>query len=61
LLKKNSRAWEFFVAQPPSYRKAANWWVLSAKKEETRLRRLDELIEHSAHKQRIPQFIALKK
>lgn len=61
LLEKNSRAWEFFVAQPPSYRKAANWWVLSAKKEETRLRRLDELIEHSAHKQRIPQFIALKK
>ena len=34
LLKKNKAAWNFFEDQPPSYRKAANWWVLSAKKEE---------------------------
>ena len=60
-LKKNLAAWEFFQAQPPSYRKAANWWVLSAMKEETRLKRLDELIHHSAHRRRIPQFTALKK
>ncbi len=33
LLKKNPAAWKFFQAQPPSYRKAANWYVLSAKKE----------------------------
>ena len=39
-LRKNPVAWKFFQAQPPSYRKAANWWVLSAKQEETRLRRL---------------------
>lgn len=60
-LKKNQAAWKFFQAQPPSYRKAANWWILSAKKEETKLKRLNELIEHSAHEQRIPQFIPLKK
>jgi uncharacterized protein YdeI (YjbR/CyaY-like superfamily) len=60
-LKKNLAAWKFFRAQPPSYRKAANWWVVSAKKEETRLKRLDDLIQHSAHGQRIPQFIPLKK
>jgi uncharacterized protein YdeI (YjbR/CyaY-like superfamily) len=60
-LKKNLAAWKFFQAQPPSYRKAANWYVLSAKKEETRLKRLDQLIQHSARGERIPQFTALKK
>ena len=60
-LKKNLAAWKFFSAQPPSYRKAANWWVVSAKKEETRLKRLDNLIQHSARGQGIPQFIPLKK
>ena len=60
-LKKDLAAWKFFRAQPPSYRKAANWYVLSAKKEETRLKRLDALIEYSAKGQRIPQFIPLKK
>lgn len=60
-LKKNSAAWKFFQAQPPSYRKAANWWVLSAKQEETRLRRLDKLIEDSAHERTIRQFTPMKK
>jgi uncharacterized protein YdeI (YjbR/CyaY-like superfamily) len=60
-LKKDLAAWKFFQAQPPSYRKAANWYVLSAKKEETRLKRLDALIEYSAQGRRIPQFTALKK
>lgn len=49
LLKKNKAAWEFFQAQPPSYRKAAGWFVVSAKKEETRLQRLEKLIDDSAH------------
>jgi uncharacterized protein YdeI (YjbR/CyaY-like superfamily) len=60
-LKKNLAAWKFFQAQPPSYRKAVNWYVLSAKKEETRLKRLDKLIEYSVQGQRIPQFTILKK
>lgn len=60
-LKKNRAAWKFFEEQPPSYRKAANWFVLSAKKEETRLKRLAQLIEDSAQGRRIPQFTALKK
>lgn len=60
-LKQNLAAWKFFQAQPPSYRKAANWWILSAKKEETRLKRLDRLIQHSARGERIPQFTILKK
>lgn len=60
-LKKNLRAWKFFQSQPPSYRKAANWWVVSAKKEETRVKRLNELIQLSADEQRLPQFIPIKK
>jgi uncharacterized protein YdeI (YjbR/CyaY-like superfamily) len=60
-LMKNAAAWKFFHGQTSSYRKAANWWVVSAKKEETRLKRLDKLIEHSAQGQLIPQFTALKK
>lgn len=41
-------AWDFFWARPPWYRKAAVWWVISAKREETRERRLRTLIEDSA-------------
>ncbi len=52
--KRNTAAWDFYQAQPSSYRKAANWWVVSAKKEETRLKRLDKLIEDSARGQRLP-------
>jgi uncharacterized protein YdeI (YjbR/CyaY-like superfamily) len=48
-LRANEAAWEFFRSRPPSYRKAAVWWVVSAKKEETRLRRLATLIEDCAH------------
>lgn len=59
-LTKNRAAWKFFQAQPASYRKAANWWVLSAKKEETRLKRLDQLIDDSAKGRIIPQFLRKK-
>ena len=45
--RANKRAWEFFQAQGPGYQRTANWWVMSAKKEETRLRRLAALIEES--------------
>jgi uncharacterized protein YdeI (YjbR/CyaY-like superfamily) len=52
-LKKNKAAFQFFEAQPPSYRKAIYWYVVGAKKEETRLKRLNSLIEHSARGRRI--------
>lgn len=60
-LKKNAAAWKFFQTQPPSYRKAVNWWVVSAKQEETSLKRLDKLIDDSAEGRRIPQFRPMKK
>ncbi|MBL8128889.1 MAG: YdeI/OmpD-associated family protein, partial [Chloroflexia bacterium] len=46
--QENPAAWAFFSARPPSYRKAATWWVISAKREETRERRMQTLIEDSA-------------
>jgi uncharacterized protein YdeI (YjbR/CyaY-like superfamily) len=53
IFKKNTCARAFFESQPPSYRKTAMWWVVSAKKEETRLRRLQTLIADSANGERI--------
>jgi uncharacterized protein YdeI (YjbR/CyaY-like superfamily) len=41
-------AWEFWCAQPPSYRKPAAWWLISAKKAETRTKRLEALVADSA-------------
>jgi uncharacterized protein YdeI (YjbR/CyaY-like superfamily) len=41
-------AWAWFSAQPPWYRRTATHWVMSAKREETRDRRLAALIEDSA-------------
>jgi uncharacterized protein YdeI (YjbR/CyaY-like superfamily) len=46
-------AWAFFEAQPPSYRRMAAWFVMSAKKDETRQRRLDQLRAESACSRRI--------
>jgi uncharacterized protein YdeI (YjbR/CyaY-like superfamily) len=56
-LRENKAAWGFFQAQRPSYRKAAGWWVVSAKREETRLKRLAELIEESAQGRIIKQYL----
>ena len=53
LLKKNKAAWSFFEKQPPSYRKMIGWWIISAKKEETRMARLAKLISESAKGKRL--------
>lgn len=50
---KNKVAWEFYQAQPNGYRKMYAWWVMQARQEETRDRRLHKLIEASARKQRL--------
>jgi uncharacterized protein YdeI (YjbR/CyaY-like superfamily) len=47
-LRANKQAWAFFQSQPPWYRRTAIFWVLNAKKEETRSKRLATLIEDSA-------------
>ena len=60
-LKADPKAWEFFQAQTPSYRKTTSWWVMSAKKEETRLTRLDQLIADSAQGRTISPMAQAKK
>jgi uncharacterized protein YdeI (YjbR/CyaY-like superfamily) len=52
--RTNKAAWEWFNAQSPSYRTLATFWVMSAKRPETRTRRLETLIECSAEHRRVP-------
>lgn len=47
-IRANKKAWAFFAAQPPWYRRTAGHWVMDAKRGETRLRRLTILIADSA-------------
>ena len=49
-------AWNFFQSQPPWYQRTSTYWVISAKKEETRLKRLATLIDCSQHKRTIPSL-----
>lgn len=52
--RRRAKAWAFFRSKPPSYRRAAIHWVTSAKREETRERRLSRLIEDSAAGRTVP-------
>jgi uncharacterized protein YdeI (YjbR/CyaY-like superfamily) len=52
--KADAGAWAWFQAQAPWYRRTATHWVVSAKREETRQRRLERLIEDSAAGRTIP-------
>lgn len=47
------KAWQFFQAQAPWYRRTATFWVMSAKREETRRKRLATLIRDSADGHRL--------
>jgi uncharacterized protein YdeI (YjbR/CyaY-like superfamily) len=51
--RSNAAAWRFFDAQASSYKRTVTFWVMSAKKEETRSKRLDALIAESALSRRI--------
>lgn len=57
-LKANKAAFEFFEAQAPSYQKSVRYWIMSAKRPETRQKRLETLIEDSANGRRIRQFVS---
>lgn len=54
--KKHPEAWAFYASQPPGYRKQTTAWVTSAKREQTRQRRLATLIDDSANGLRIKQL-----
>jgi uncharacterized protein YdeI (YjbR/CyaY-like superfamily) len=56
--RQHDAAWRFFESQPPGYRKLAIHWVTGAKRADTRQRRLDRLVAHSAAGERPPQYAA---
>lgn len=56
--KADKKAWAWFQKSAPSYRKAATWWVMSAKKPETRESRLDKLIASSRRGATVPPLTA---
>ena len=60
MLKQNKTAWNFFQKQPAYYRKTISWWIISAKKKETRLKRLEKLIAYSSKEQRLPELTPRK-
>jgi len=55
------KAREFFAEQPPGYRKLAAFWVMSAKKEETRERRFAVLLRDSERGRRLAAFVPRKR
>lgn len=53
-IKDNKAAWKYYSNLAPSTRKQYIWWVISAKREETRLKRLNTVIECSSEGELIP-------
>ena len=51
--RAHADAWAFFQTQPASYRRTLTWWVINAKQEATRQRRLLQLITESAAGRRV--------
>jgi uncharacterized protein YdeI (YjbR/CyaY-like superfamily) len=52
--RANKAAWEFFRSQAPWYQRVCTYRVISAMREETKVKRLSELIEHSRNRRRLP-------
>jgi uncharacterized protein YdeI (YjbR/CyaY-like superfamily) len=59
--RANRKAWTYFNAQAPSYRRVAIYWVMSAKREETRARRLALLIDDSGQERRLAAYTLEKR
>jgi uncharacterized protein YdeI (YjbR/CyaY-like superfamily) len=59
--KADKKAWAFYRAQAPWYQRTSTYWVVSAKRPETRERRLAILIEYSRNGERLPQLTPPRK
>ena len=55
-LREDPGAWTFWEAQPPGYRRLATFWVSSAKRPETRAKRLAELVDGCARGERLERI-----
>ena len=56
IFKTRADAWKFFQAQAAWYKRAATWWVVSAKRAATRQRRMDQLIKDSENRRRLARL-----
>ncbi len=54
--RADTTAWAFWLQQPPGYRRQMTWWVISAKRDDTRQRRMDALIDEHRAERRIDQL-----
>jgi uncharacterized protein YdeI (YjbR/CyaY-like superfamily) len=54
--KASKNAWNFFNAQPPGYQRICAFWIMSAKREETREKRLELLMDYSQNQKRLEMF-----
>jgi uncharacterized protein YdeI (YjbR/CyaY-like superfamily) len=54
--KANKEAWKFFQSMAPSYQRTAIHWVMDAKQEVTKVKRLDELIRDSGAESKIKRL-----
>lgn len=61
MFRRNKAAWSDWEGRPPGYRKVVLHWVTSAKRPETRAKRLNILIESSAAGDKIPGYDWQKK
>jgi uncharacterized protein YdeI (YjbR/CyaY-like superfamily) len=59
--RANKKAWEYWSAQPPGYRRQITYWVMEAKKDETRERRIATLIADCAAGRRVARTMIGKK
>jgi uncharacterized protein YdeI (YjbR/CyaY-like superfamily) len=57
-LEADAAAWSYWQAETPSYRRTAVYWVVSAKRPETRERRFAALVADSAAGRRVKPFLA---
>ena len=55
-LRSNEKAWSYFSGKSPTYRKQCIWWIMSAKQESTRIKRLQILISSSEANEVVPPF-----
>ncbi|MCR9289706.1 MAG: YdeI/OmpD-associated family protein [Bacteroidetes bacterium] len=56
IIRGNEKAWVYFESLSPYYKKASVWYVMSAKREETRMKRLNILIESSEQGVKLPNM-----
>ena len=56
-LEADAAAWEYWQAETPSYRRTAVYWIMSAKRPETRERRFAALVDDSAAGRRVKPFL----